>query len=312
MTEHKVLPSELIDMIFDELQDNALRGVTWTDPAAKQTLRNCLPVSTDFRHRILSRFCSDVSLLLEPADTGHVARLSKVISQPPNSRLGGIGRYIKHFTLHCRNIVDYGFNPEGHRDITRIFDSQDLVVILQGLHGDYFGVEEFSLVSSSSQIQNSMAWVDVPVGFRSAFQSLLQSPHLTRLDIKNISFKSESIFSGSSLFSGSHLKNLTIKASPYILTAGPRQERYQGPLTASTLPFPALLKLNTDHSHECDSNFLPASMLEKLEVFKEIPNSRLCSQKTWRVLGLSASSLTEIYISHTGKRQQYALFVDSH
>ena len=290
MTEYKDLPSELMDMIFDELWN----GLTWNDPPEEQIVRNCLPVSTDFRHRILSRFCSDVSLVLEPAN---MTRLRKVISQPANSRLGGIGRYIKHFTLYCYDILNYGPHTEGFRGIVSFFDSEDVVVVLEGLHGEYFGVEEFSL-DASGRCEGTIAWVDIPASFRSAFRSLLHSPHLTRLNVKDISFPSES------LFSDSHLKKLTIRAGPgpLILPASPpREEICQTPLTASALPFPALLELNTDHSHECDSNFLPSLMLEKLEVFKEISNSRLHSEKTWRVLGLSASSLTEIYISHTGE-----------
>ncbi|KIM41218.1 hypothetical protein M413DRAFT_10884 [Hebeloma cylindrosporum] len=41
-------------------------------------------------------------------------------------------------------------------------------------------------------------------------------------------------------------------------------------------------------------------MLEKLEVYEEFENEGLHFAKTWHLLGLSASSLTEIYISHTG------------
>ena len=298
MKEYKDLPSELIDIIFDELWN----GLTWDDPPREQILQNCLPVSTDFRHRILSRFCSDVSLVLEP---DYMTRLSKVISQPANSRLDGIGRYIKHFTLHCYNKLNYDLDTEGFYGIVPFFESEDVVVILEGLHEEHFGVEEFSL-NASGRFEDTIPWVDIPASFQSAFRSLLHSPHLTRLNVRDISFPSEP------LFSGSRLKNLTIRAGPLFLPASPtREEICQAPLTASALPFPALLELNTDHSHECDSNFLPPFMLEKLEVFKEIPNPHLHSEKTWRVLGLAASSLTEIYISHMGERQHSPLFVGS-
>ena len=52
MTEYSDLPSELIDEIFD-----ALWYVTYDERAL---LQNCLLVSTDFRHRLMSRFCSYV------------------------------------------------------------------------------------------------------------------------------------------------------------------------------------------------------------------------------------------------------------
>jgi hypothetical protein len=50
MTEYSDLPSELIDEIFDALWD-----ITYGE---RTLFRNCLLVSTDFRHRIISRFCS--------------------------------------------------------------------------------------------------------------------------------------------------------------------------------------------------------------------------------------------------------------
>lgn len=115
------LPSEIIDLIFDELC-GTFKSL-WNDCSAtneKQGMfQTCLPVSTDFRHCILSRFCSGVSLAFGP----DVTRLREVVSQPSNSRLGGIGRYIKHFYLEAYSRIS---DPESEV----LLDSQDLPVIL--------------------------------------------------------------------------------------------------------------------------------------------------------------------------------------
>jgi hypothetical protein len=217
----------------------------------------------------------------------YITRLRELIFPPCGSRLGGIGRYIRQFSLQVQvhNI--------------QLLDCEDLVAILGGLHGEHFGVTQFSL-DISSNYKSSVAWANIPPGFRSAFQALLQSPHLTRLNIQNLAFPSKAFFNGS------HLKNLSIQQFPRIFgfaADSPGNGMDMGPLTVLGSSFPSLVELRTDHSHECDSDFLPARMLEKLKVFKEFPNERLHSKKTWRVLGLSASSLTEIYISHAGEPQ---------
>ena len=295
-TEYSDLPSEIIEMIFDELWNDTLNVPNLTESLKQKRdlLRGCLPVSKDFRHRILSRFCRNTYLSLSLSDT-HIARLKEVISLPWGSRLGGIGRYIKQFSLHLH--IEKADVPDIFRKSIHLLDCEDLAAVLEGLHGEHFGVTRFSL-NISANFQGSIAWAGIPAGFRSAFLALLHSPYLTRLDIQNIAFPSEAFFNGS------HLKSLSIKRFPRIFAAdSPGNEMDRALLTLSGLPFPSLVELCTDHSHECDSDFLPAPMLEKLKVFTEISNERLHSAKTWRVLGLSASSLTEIYISHAGEPQ---------
>jgi len=296
-TEYSDLPSEIIEMIFDELWNDTLTVSTLTESfTQKRDLRGCLPVSKDFRHRILSRFCRNTYLFLRVSlsDT-HIARLKEVISPPWGSRLGGIGRYIKQFSLQLH--IEKTDAPDIFRKSIHLLDCKDLVAVLEGLHGEHFGVTRFSL-NISANFQGSIAWAGIPARFRSAFQALLQSPHLTHLDIQNIAFPSEAFFNGS------HLKSLSIKQFPRIFAFdSPGNEMDRALLTLSGLPFPSLVELCTDHSHECDSDFLPAPMLEKLKVFTEFSNECLHSAKTWRVLGLSASSLTEIYISHAGEPQ---------
>ncbi|KIM41260.1 hypothetical protein M413DRAFT_145198 [Hebeloma cylindrosporum] len=278
------LPSEIIDLIFDELC-GTFKSL-WNDCSATNEeqgiFQTCLPVSTDFRHRILSRFCSCVSLAFGP----DVTPLREVVSQPLNSRLGGIGRYTKHFYLEAYSRIS---DPESEI----LLDSQDLPVILDGLHGDYFGVKELSL--HIYNYGDNMAWTDIPVDFRCALRSLLLSPRLTRLNIENVAFPSEIIFSGT------HLKNLSIQRCQGVLAAdSPSNKIDVVPSILLALPLPTLRELQTDHSHGCDLDLLPTPMLEKLEVYKELKSVGLHSAKTWRVIGLSASSLTEIYISHTG------------
>jgi hypothetical protein len=309
LTEYNDLPSEIIDTIFDELWNNTSSGPTWkgwaesAQAVQKQNalFRNCLQVSTDFRHRILSRACSNVILSPNPSRT-HITRLRDVISQPRDSRLGGIGCYIKHFSIH------YIVGWEDLRAIIRFFDNQGLVDILDGLHGEHFGVTGFSFIISapSSTREFGLPWADIPASFRSAFLSLLRSPRLNQLFLGGVAFLPENIFRGS------NLNILSIQQVPDVIAAlSHAKEMELAPLAVSGFHSPSLVELNTDHSLECDSKFLPASMLEKLKVFKELPNERLHSAKTWRVLGLSASSLTEIYINHSGERQQYPSSVDS-
>ncbi|KIM41219.1 hypothetical protein M413DRAFT_144623 [Hebeloma cylindrosporum] len=89
MTGYNNLAPELIDMVFDELCSDLNSSWSCSDDYEKENIfRSCLPVSTDFRHRVLSRLCSYVFLRLKDAAT-NVARLREVISQPSNSRLGG-------------------------------------------------------------------------------------------------------------------------------------------------------------------------------------------------------------------------------
>ena len=289
-SEYSDLPSELIEKIFDELWNDP-----WCESKGKKALvRNCLPVSMDFRHRILSRFCQDIHLSLTSSHR-RINLLREVISRPLDSRLGGIGRYFKGFFLELalrRGILD----TETFRDVTLFLDNQELAAIIEGLHGEHFGITQFFLVvhvRTSHSREASLAWSDIPAVFRSAFQSLLQSPHLTDLYLQNIAFFPEN------LFSGSHLKDLSIRQVPHVFLADSPGIQIDLPPTSG--PFPSLIELHTDHSYECDSNILPASMLDKLKVFREFRNGPLHSEKTWRILGLSASSLTEIHIQHGGE-----------
>jgi hypothetical protein len=299
-SEYSDLPSELIEKIFDELWNDI-----WCRSKAKQTvlLRNCLPVSMDFRHRILSRFCQDIHLSLTSSHL-RMTRLSEVISRPLDSRLGGIGRYVKSFSLELA--LRYGtLNTETFRDIIHFLDNQELAAIIEGLHGENFGITQFFLLihaRTSNSGEGSLAWSAIPPRFRSAFQSLLRSPHLTDLKLQNIAFLPEI------LFGGSHLKNLSIRQAPHVfLTDSPGVEINLPPTPA--FPFPSLIELRTDHSYDCDSNFLPASMLDKLRVFREFRDGPLHSEKTWRILGLSACSLTEIHIQHGGEPIIFFLFL---
>lgn len=279
------LPSELIEVIFDEL---------WNARSSERKflLRNCLPVSIDFRHRILSRFCRDIHLSLTSSHR-RITRLREVISQPLDSRLGGIGRYVKGFFLEL-TVRHY---TQTFRDIIQFLDNQDLAAIIEGLHGEHFGVAQFFLIihaHTPDSPEKSLAWGNIPAGFRSAFQTLLQSPYLTDLSLQNIAFLPENIFNGS------HLKDLSIRQAPHVWVAGSPGIKIDL-ASASVFPFPSLVELHTDHSYKCDSNFLPGSMLDKLKVFREFRNGPLHSENTWHVLGLSASSLTEIHIQHCGE-----------
>jgi len=288
-SEYTDLPSELIEKIFDELWND-----TESKGKQKVLLRNCLPVSMDFRHRILSRFCRDIHLSLTSSHR-RMTLLKEVISRPLDSRLGGIGRYVKGFFLELalrRGILD----TETFRDITHFLNNQELAAIIDGLHGEHFGVTQFFLVvhvRTSHSGEASLAWGDIPAVFRSACQSLLQSPHLTHLHLQNMGFLPEN------LFSSSHLKDLSIRQAPHVFLADSPGIQIDLPPTSSS--FPVLMELHTDHSYECDSKFLPASMLDKLKVFREFRNGPLHSEKTWRIIGLSASSLTEIHIQHGGE-----------
>jgi hypothetical protein len=300
VSEYSDLPSELIEKIFDELWND-----TWCKSKGKQKilLRNCLPVSMDFRHRILSRFCRDTHLSLTSSHR-HMTLLREVISRPVDSRLGGIGRYVKGFFLELA--LRHGtLDTETFRDIIHFLDNQELAAIIEGLHGEHFGVMQFFLVihaRTSHSGEGSLAWSAIPPGFRSAFQSLLRSPHLTDLKLQNIAFLPEN------LFSDSHLKNLSIRQAPHVFLAdSPGMEINLPPTPA--FPLPSLIELRTDHSYECDSYFLPASMLDKLKVFREFRDGPLHSEKTWRILGLSASSLTEIHIQH-GEPTNFSFFLD--
>ena len=180
--------------------------------------------------------------------------------------------------------------------------------IFDGLHGEHFGVTGFSFIISapSSTCEFGLPWADIPANFRSAFLSLLRSPRLNQLFLGGIALLSKNIFRGS------NLKILSIQQVLDVIAAlSHTKEMDLAPLTVSSAHFPSLVELNTDHSLECDLDFLPGSMLEKLKVFKELPNKRLQSAKTWHVLGLSTSSLMEIYISHSGERKQHTSSIDS-
>ena len=287
-SEYSDLPSELIELIFDEL---------WKDTRFKESkgkiFRNCLPVSMDFRHRILSRFCRDIHLTLSSSHR-RMTLLREVISRPLDSRLGGIGRYVKGFSLELA-LRDGILDTETFRDIIHFLDG--LVAIIEGLHGENFGVTQFFLSihgRTSLSGVGSLAWSAIPPGFRSAFQSLLQSPHLTDLKLRNIAFLPEN------LFSGSHLKALSIQQAPDVFQPDSPGMDINLPPTP-VFPFPSLVELRTDHSYECDLNSPSASMLATLKVFREFRNGPLHSEKTWRILALSASSLTEIHIQHGGE-----------
>jgi len=297
-SEYSDLPSELIEKIFDELWND-----TWCRSKGNQKvlLRNCLPVSMDFRHRILSRFCRDIHLSLTSSHR-YMTRLREVISRPLDSRLGGIGRYVKGFFLEL-TLRQGTFDTETFL-IIHFLDNQELAAIIEGLHGEHFGVTQFFLAihaPTSHSGERSLAWSTIPAGFRSAFQSLLQSPHLTDLKLQNIAFLPENIFSGS------HLKVLSIRQAPHVFLADSPGMEIDLPPTPA-FPLPSLIELRTDHSYECDSNFLPAPVLDKLKVFREFRNGPLHSEKTWRILGLSASSLTEIHIQHGGEPSKYIFF----
>jgi len=282
--EYSDLPSELIDAIFDTL---------WNITYSKRTLlRNCLPVSTDFRHRIMSRFCSYVDL--SDHDEERVARLRESITRSPDSRLGGIGRYIKHFSLILRQ--DWYAPVSGI--LLQVVDDSHLVAVLEGLRGDDFGVTELSLtVPAECLASDSALWIDLPTSLRSAFQSLLHSPYLTRLNLTNLAVPE-------SIFSGSFLQDLSIqKATNPRLDEPPLDIRELDFVPVSVSPLPSLVSLRTDYSHEIYSTHLPESMLDKLKIFTELPNRFLSSQRTWHMLGVSASSLTEISIDHTGELQ---------
>lgn len=133
----------------------------------------------------------------------YITRLKEVISPPWGSRLGGISRYIKHFSV---KLQVYNKETEIHRKIIQLFNSENLVAILEGLHGEHFGTTKFSLdiLNIFSRYRGSIAWADIPAGFRSAFQALLRSSRLTHLSIQNLAFPSEAFFNGS------YLKNLSI------------------------------------------------------------------------------------------------------
>jgi hypothetical protein len=290
-TEYSDLPSELIDEIFDALWISSVSS--YNTYHLKALIRSCLPVSTDFRHRIMSRFCSHVHLF--DNDDRYITRLSELISRPPDSRLGGIGRYIKHFSLNLR-LSNRKRDASGPRILQYATHSP---AIVDGLHGGDFGVTQFSLTISRAREcldSNNAPWIDLPVNFRSAFRSLLHSPYLTQLNLKNLTVPE-------SIFSGSFLQVLLIVQAPQRITANPRNIQELDLVPISLSPFPSLVALCTDYSHEVYSTPLPTSMLDKLKVLKEFPNKFLNSERTWRILEVSASSLTEIYIDHTGELQ---------
>ena len=288
-TEYSDLPSELIDEIFDVLWD-----ITYDERAL---LRNCLPVSTDFRHRIMSRFCSFV-YLSDDSDRGVILR--KLISRPPDSRLGGIGRYIEHFCLILHPPDQGDVSDSG---ITRqLMHDSDLVAIVEGLYGDDFGVTEFSLtIPTECLVGLSALWTDLPASFRSAFQSLLHSPYLTRLNLENIAVPVR-------IFRGSFLEDLSIEHASILGLVDITPEIQElDPVPVSVSPFPSLVTLCADYSHEFYSTPFPDSMLDKLKIFTEVPNKISSSERTWHILGVSASSLTEISIDHTGELQCHPL-----
>jgi len=282
--EYSDLPLELIDEIFD-----ALWNVTYRK---RVLLRNCLPVSMDFCHRIMSRFCGYVDL--SDDDEKRVTRLRELISRPPDSRLGGIGRYIKHFSLILRQ--DWYVPVSGI--LLQVMDDSHLVAILEGLRGDDFGVTELSLTVPAECLASDCAlWIDLPASLRSAFQSLLHSPYLTRLNLTNLAVPQ-------SIFSGSFLRDLSIqKATNPRLDEPPHDIRELDLVPVPLSPLPSLVTLCTDYSHEIHSTPLPESMLDKLKIFTELPNRFLSSKRMWHMLGVSASSLTEISINHTGELQ---------
>jgi len=291
-TEYSDLPSELIDEIFDALWISSVSS--YTTRHQKALLRSCLPVSTDFRRRIMSRFCSHVHLF--DNDERCITRLRELISRPPDSRLGGIGRYIKHFSLKLK-LPNRKWDATDPRILRRIMYASHLPAIVEGLHGEDFGVTQFSLTISKECLDsNNALWIDLPADFRSAFRSLLHSPYLTQLNLKNLTVPEN-------IFSGSFLQDLSIAQALRHITANPRTIQELDLVPISLSPFPSLVALCTDYSHEVYSTPLPISMLDKLKVLKELPNKFLNSERTWRILEVSASSLTEIYIDHTGELQ---------
>ena len=291
-TEYSDLPSELIDKIFDALW---ISSSTTTDDQ-QALLRNCPPVSTDFRHRIMSRFCSYVNLFDD--NDRRVTRLWELISRPPDSRLDGIGRYIKHFSLNLQFSIQKR-DVSGSEILRPIICASLLADIIEALYGENFGVTQFSLTIPAKCLDSDNApWSDLPANFRFAFRSLLHSPYLLiQLNLKNLIVPE-------SIFRGSFLQHLFIEQVPQPIAANPLpkiQDLDLVPLAPS--PFPSLVTLCTDYSHELHSTPLPTSTLDKLKIFMELPHKFLSSKRTWRMLEVSASSLTEIHINHTGELQ---------
>ncbi|KIM41263.1 hypothetical protein M413DRAFT_145279 [Hebeloma cylindrosporum] len=237
MAEYRGLPSELIDRIFDALWKSSIPWYITNDQRA--LVKNCLPVSTDFRHHILSRFCKYVKFSND--DARRVFRLRELISQPQNSRLGGIGRFIKHFSLNFQ-LLNQKRDVSELRIIRQIVQDSDLAAIVKGLHGDDFGVAEFSLTVECIDADGAF-WTDLPAMFRAAFQSLLHSPFLIQLSLKNLVVPE-------SFFSGSFLQDLSIEQVPILFSADPPRNTKLDLVPVSSSLFPSLVTLRTDYSHE--------------------------------------------------------------
>jgi hypothetical protein len=232
----------------------------------------------------------------DDSDRG-VTLLRELIFQPPDSRLGGIGRYIKHFSL-CLHLSDQEGDVPDSGIPRQLMHDSNLVAIIEGLHGDDFGVTEFSLtIPTWCLVGLSALWTDLPASFRSAFQSLLHSPYLTRLNLENLAVPVR-------IFRDSFLEDLSIEhASILGLVDITREIQELDLVPVSVAPFPSLVTLCADYSHELYSTPLPNSMLDKLKIFTELPNKVSSSERTWHILGVSASSLTGISIDHTGELQ---------
>ncbi|KIM41254.1 hypothetical protein M413DRAFT_445292 [Hebeloma cylindrosporum] len=110
--EYSDLPSEVGDLIFDQLWYST-SNLPLESVAQKLGLfRKCLPVSRDFRHRILTRSCVTNYVRLIPGNK-YTTRLKEVISPPWGSQLDGIGRYIT-CSYHITPLIRGGHTSSDH------------------------------------------------------------------------------------------------------------------------------------------------------------------------------------------------------
>ena len=121
------------------------------------------------------------------------------------------------------------------------------MAIVEGLHGDDSRVTEFSSATIPAKclyFNFSALWTDLPASFRSAFQSLLHSPYLTQLNLKNPAVPE-------SIFGGSFLEDLSIEQSSVpglnnniSITDPPRKIQELDLVPVSVSPFPSLVTLH--------------------------------------------------------------------
>lgn len=207
----RTFPVEITDAIIDEIASLAFSREDRSDTAQyRQTLLSFHAASSDCRQRALRYLFR--SIYIEDARKGktRITAIRYLMGSPILSRIGGIARHIKtvYLKFHPLGFSRYSGLPILGSGQTRyrvedFLEEDDLAFVLAQLQGNCYGLEKFALyindTFSRPSADECVDWMTLNPKCRSALQSLICSPRLKSLIIKNVAHLPIRILEGSQI-----------------------------------------------------------------------------------------------------------------